>query len=231
MNRLLLLSLTILFFSCHSEMENSVSNNNEGQIPSKEIKFTYKGVTYHSTCEVIDDVLFIIDDEIREVYDQIQLLPKLATLYLPNGDIEYFDCYADLKDAYNFEEFADIPTKATASSYTLELYENTNYKKLMESFTTSGTREVAVMAKRDKLSSFKLIVNKVPGESNLAPIMNAYLTLFDYYDFGEPSKTFLVLVAGYTGNTPKLEVSNLKDWGWNDKAASYKSGFQRKTIP
>ncbi|MDR2954127.1 MAG: hypothetical protein LBV43_03500 [Prevotella sp.] len=94
--------ISILFFislfSCNQEEDYNESS--PILVVEKNVKeFTYKGVKYSSEWTYSKDSTIIFDDnEVNNIYQQIQDMPNLAVLYDNEGAISYFDDDSEIKE-------------------------------------------------------------------------------------------------------------------------------------
>ncbi|MCD8042005.1 MAG: hypothetical protein LUH10_02980 [Tannerellaceae bacterium] len=84
--------------------ENLPETALEREIPElpTEVNFIYNGVEYYSKCEVIDEEVFIVDDEVRKTLQLLNENPNLCMYITPEDKIKYFDSFEQATDSLHY---------------------------------------------------------------------------------------------------------------------------------
>ncbi len=247
----LVLGILVSFVACDNSMEveslNSLSlgdENIEVAAGDSTVSFIYKGVLYTSECLVEKDSIIILNEEVRDIANQLSSLPQLVSYVSNRGVIEYFD------NPYMAESWLGNPIVAMSSPMdgrhiingaTATLYDDTDYRDRSFPFTIrDGGQPISVAQFKnkpyefnDKASSLKIIADVTPikYEWESAPFKRIVLNLYEDENFGGNSVWFDVCNYTLAVNKPvqlEYKVPSLKSIpltanshrNWNDKTTS-----------
>ncbi|OAV76261.1 hypothetical protein Barb7_00039 [Bacteroidales bacterium Barb7] len=233
--------ISFIFSSC----ENDVSDYSDSEKSESEfftLNVTYKDISYNVPCELINDSIIFLDKEFNDLYyNEISLLPGLATLSKGDNVIEYYSSPDELLKKNNLafikgEEFTESNGEVVTKSTTVvtgggtvvgELllhddkdFKDTYLKVSIDPNTYYFIPHLRELGFNDKTSSLKIksyISSSTVYNGNRGSDLS--IVMIGYEDNNDMSRT-LCCSVGYGGS---FEVSDLKKvpigggGNWNDK--------------
>lgn len=244
----LFVGISSFFIGCQNEMDEVSSSGvqtkaSSNVIESTTLAFSYKGQSYSSECQLIGDSTIILDENVRQVADQLALLPELVTYINPDGAIEYFDNQNQLKEYLSrssriSEPYLDI------NAVKLIMYDDQYFKDRSLTFT----EPIAVPQLKDspykfndKMSSFIVDITHHELGSGRWRNSRVLVTFWEDDHFKNHSLSFLLYEddswlsnpqfpgAGLPAST-NFRVDRMRAYSlypgsskdWNDKTTSFK---------
>lgn len=216
-----------------SDLQTKASSN---LTESTTLSFSYKGQFYSSECQLLEDSTIILDENVRQVADQLALLPELVTCVKEDGTIEYFDNQEQLKEyLLRSSRSGGRFFYPDVKSVELTMFDDQYYKDRSLTFT----EPIAVPQLKDspykfndKMSSFRLSTKYEELGKGRWRNSKVILTFWedDHYKNHSLSFPFANEDLIPQVNTGTLSVDRMRAYplypgsskDWNDKTTSFK---------
>lgn len=230
--------------SCQQIEEISVEKTEKAELSNDErgtLRFFYNGKEYVSEFNTVGEEVIFQDETVTNLVESLSQNKSLASYVHPNGTLEYFDSFDNLKDCISSEKSvetkAGLGTRFTESGV-LTIFEDSKCKgeSVKHTINSSTTHiEVANVGDHwnDRISSIDMVCNygissdtQYPRPSNHGD--RCIVTFYEHEDFKGYSTSFEVdpyYPHSYIHYFKSIPLYPGSSKNWNDRATSLRFSF------